>query len=93
MADVQVRSDLIVEYWPVQETDLIIGDYQFSRQTPPLSDMDIMALTPGKSKRKELISLYADIDGLRLMSPIISIKMLRMWSAPFTFFVLRWRGW
>ncbi len=23
MADVQVRSDLIIEYWPVQETDLI----------------------------------------------------------------------
>ena len=40
-----------------------IGGYQFSRQTPPLRDMDIYSLTPANSKRQEMVSLYADIDG------------------------------
>lgn len=58
-----VTADEIVKDWRDDLEKNPIGGYQFTRQTPPLSDMDISALTPANSKRQEMISLYADIDG------------------------------
>ncbi|MBN0669079.1 transcriptional regulator, partial [Pseudomonas aeruginosa] len=58
-----VTSDEIVEEWREDLKKNPIGGYQFSRQTPPLRDMDIYSLTPANSKRQEMVSLYADIDG------------------------------
>ena len=40
-----------------------IGVFEFSRQTPPLRDLDISVLTPKNSRRQEAVSIYADIDG------------------------------
>jgi len=56
-------TEEIVEEWREDLKNNPIGNFQFSRQTPPLRDMDIMALTPANSKRQEMVSLYADIDG------------------------------
>ncbi|MEN5314739.1 adenylate/guanylate cyclase domain-containing protein [Pseudomonas koreensis] len=62
-AKLDVTAEEIIEEWREDLSNNPIGNFQFSRQTPPLSDMDILALTPANSKRQEMISLYADIDG------------------------------
>lgn len=62
-AKLVVTTENIVEKWREDMKQNPIGNFQFSRQTPPLCDMDIMALTPANSKRQEMVSLYADIDG------------------------------
>lgn len=58
-----VTVDEIVQEWRNDMKKNPTGNYQFTRQTPPLKDMDISMLTPGNSKRQEMISIYADIDG------------------------------
>jgi class 3 adenylate cyclase len=62
-AKLDVAADEIVEEWREDLRNNSIGGYQFTRQTPPLCDMDISKLTPANSKRQEMVSLYADIDG------------------------------
>lgn len=62
-SNLNVTADEIVEEWREDLTNNPIGSYQFTRQTPPLRDMNISKLTPANSKRQELVSLYADIDG------------------------------
>lgn len=62
-AKLDVTADEIVADWRDDLVKNPIGGYQFTRQTPPLCDMDFSALTPANSKRQEMISLYADIDG------------------------------
>ncbi len=62
-AKLDVTVDEIVKEWRDDLEKNPIGIYQFTRQTPPLCEMDISALTPANSKRQEMISLYADIDG------------------------------
>jgi class 3 adenylate cyclase len=62
-AKLDVTPDEIVKDWRDDLEKNPIGGYQFTRQTPPLCDMDISALSPANSKRQEMVSLYADIDG------------------------------
>lgn len=62
-AELDVTSDEMVKEWREDLKNNPIGGYQFSRQTLPLRDMDIYSLTPANSKRQEMVSLYADIDG------------------------------
>lgn len=62
-AKLDVTADEIVQEWRDDMKKNPIGSYQFTRQTPPLKDMDISVLTPANSKRQEMISIYADIDG------------------------------
>lgn len=62
-ANLGVSADQIVNDWRDDLEKNPIGGYQFTRQTPPLCDMAISALTPANSKRQEMVSLYADIDG------------------------------
>ncbi|MFC0340549.1 adenylate/guanylate cyclase domain-containing protein [Paracoccus niistensis] len=61
-ADLGVTVDEIVKEWRDDLEKNPIGSIEFSRQTPPLRDLDITALTPRNSKRQEAISIYADID-------------------------------
>lgn len=61
--NLDVTADEIVTGWRDDMKNNPIGSYQFTRQTPPLSDMDIAALTPANSRRQEMVSIYADIDG------------------------------
>lgn len=62
-AKLDVTADEIVKDWRDDLEKNPIGSYQFTSQTPPLCDMDISVLTPANSKRQEMVSLYADIDG------------------------------
>ena len=62
-AELSVTKDSIVDEWKDDMDKHPIGLFEFTRQTPPLRDMDISALTPKNSKRQEATSLYADIDG------------------------------
>ncbi len=62
-ARLSVTKDSIVKEWKADLEKHPIGAFEFTRQTPPLRDMDIAALTPGNSKRQDATSLYADIDG------------------------------
>ncbi|ENV51134.1 MULTISPECIES: adenylate/guanylate cyclase domain-containing protein [Acinetobacter] len=60
---IPVTVDQIIECWRNDLNSHPIGKFKFTRQTPPLKDMDILNLTPGNSKRQEAVSIYADIDG------------------------------
>lgn len=62
-AKLDITADEIIQEWRDDMKKNPIGNYQFTRQTPPLKDMDISVLTPANSKRQEMISIYADIDG------------------------------
>jgi class 3 adenylate cyclase len=62
-AKLSVTKDSIVKEWKEYEKEHPIGEFQFSRQTPPLKDMEITCLTPKNSKRQDATSIYADIDG------------------------------
>ncbi|WP_288131591.1 adenylate/guanylate cyclase domain-containing protein [Microbulbifer sp.] len=62
-AKLDVSAEEIVDDWRKDLEKNPIGNYQFTRQTPPLCDMDISALTPANSKRQEMVCMYADIDG------------------------------
>lgn len=52
----------IVDAWRKDNDNNPIGAFYFTRSTPPLKDLDITALTPGNSRRMEMVSIYADID-------------------------------
>jgi class 3 adenylate cyclase len=62
-AKLGVNAEEIVDEWREDMKNNPIGGYQFTRQTPPLCEMDISSLTPANSKRQEMVSMYADIDG------------------------------
>lgn len=58
-----VSKDHIVRQWKRDLEERPIGSFSFSGHTPPLADLDILALSPANSRRQELLSIYADIDG------------------------------
>jgi len=55
--------DALVEKWKEELKETPLADIEFSRPTPPLKDLDIDTLTPANSRRSELLTLFADIDG------------------------------
>ena len=62
-ADIGVSKDYIVSEWKKDLEATPIRTFEFSGHTPPLSKLDIAALSPANSRRQELASIYADIDG------------------------------
>jgi class 3 adenylate cyclase len=62
-ADIGVSKDYIVGEWKKDLEATPIGTFEFSGHTPPLSKLDVASLSPANSRRQELISIYADIDG------------------------------
>lgn len=58
-----VSKERIINLWHDEQAESPIGEFEFSRPTPPLSDLDFKVLTPGNSRRFVGVSLYADIDG------------------------------
>lgn len=62
-AGLGVSKDRIIKLWKDEQDEFPIGQFLFSRATPPLSDLDFTQLSAAKSKRFEGVSLYADIDG------------------------------
>lgn len=61
-AALDVTADQIVAQWREDQKNNPIGAFDFSRPTPPLKNLDILALTPGNSRRFEGVSTYADLD-------------------------------
>ena len=62
-AALSVTCESIVKEWREDLKNNPIGVFEFSRQTPPLRDLNISVLTPKNSRRQEAVSIYADIDG------------------------------
>jgi len=62
-ADLDVSKEQIIKLWQEEYEETPIGSLEFSRPTPPLSDLDFDLLSTAKSKRFEGVSIYADIDG------------------------------
>jgi len=52
----------IVAEWRKDNEKNPIGSFAFSRTIPPLKNLDITTLTPGNSRRMEMVSVYADVD-------------------------------
>lgn len=62
-ADIGITAEAVVKKWKEDRDKHPLSEYSFSRQTPPLKDMPIKELTPKNSRRQEMVSTYADIDG------------------------------
>jgi class 3 adenylate cyclase len=58
-----VTADAIVEAWEADLDANPIGKFEFSRQTPPFSGLDMETLSVRNSRRQDAGSVYADIDG------------------------------
>ena len=52
-----------VEAWQEDLEKNPIGKFEFSSQTPPMQELDLSSLSPANSRRQEVLSVYADIDG------------------------------
>lgn len=68
VADRQVFTDRIVSSWSEDVRkgvvqDFTSPDFKFSFKKPPLSDIDYSELSPSKSIRMPLVSLFADLSG------------------------------
>ncbi|MCJ2096308.1 transcriptional regulator [Methylobacterium sp. J-072] len=64
-ADAELGLDVedLAKEWRTDLAKNPLSNYGFSRHTPPLRTIDIVALTPSNSRRQEAVSVYADIDG------------------------------
>jgi class 3 adenylate cyclase len=62
-ANLDISKDKIIDAWKKDLENNPIGSFNFSGHTPPLSTLDISALTPSNSRRQELVSIYADVSG------------------------------
>nr|PZN74007.1 MAG: hypothetical protein DIU57_19590 [Pseudomonadota bacterium] len=62
-AKLGVTADEIVREWEEDLAKNPIGTFEFSRHTPPFSDLDIETLSPKNSRRQDACSIYADLDG------------------------------
>jgi hypothetical protein len=63
LAGLDISKEQIIELWQEEQEETPIGNIEFTRPTPPLSDLDFDLLSTSNSKRFEGISIYADIDG------------------------------
>ncbi|MCM2475679.1 transcriptional regulator [Rhizobium sp. CG5] len=61
-AQLGLSKDSIVKEWRKDNENNPIGSFSFSRATPPLKNLDITVLTPGNSRRMDMVSIYADVD-------------------------------
>ena len=55
------EGSIVKERRKDNETDPI-GTFSISRAPTPLKNLDINSLTPGNSRRIEMVSVYADVD-------------------------------
>ncbi|MGE6743082.1 adenylate/guanylate cyclase domain-containing protein [Allorhizobium pseudoryzae] len=61
-AQLGLSKDSIVREWRKDNENNPIGSFSFSRATPPLKNLDITVLTPGNSRRMDMVSVCADVD-------------------------------
>ncbi len=58
-----ITVDQVIRKWKQDLADYPPKSFFFSRHTPPMRDLDLGGLTPNNSRRQDVVSLYADIDG------------------------------
>ncbi|MGQ0801270.1 MAG: transcriptional regulator [Pseudomarimonas sp.] len=62
-ATLGVTKEQIVKAWRADLDNSPIGAFEFSGHSPPMKTLPIKDLTPKNSRRQEVLSIYADIDG------------------------------
>ena len=62
-ANLGVSKKSIIDAWKTEQADFPLGKIEFSRPTPPLSELNIEGLSLANTKRFDGVSVYADIDG------------------------------
>lgn len=62
-ANLGITAEQIIELWKADLKAKPTKNFQFSRHTPPMAGLDFADLTPSTSRRMEVVSVYADIDG------------------------------
>lgn len=62
-ASLDCSKDGIVKKWRQDLLDNPLGAIAFSGHTPPMSTLNISLLSLSNSRRQDLVSMYADIDG------------------------------
>lgn len=56
-------SATLTKRWKADLRDTPQAKFDFNRATPPLSDLNLEALSPAQTKRMEMVSVFADVDG------------------------------
>jgi class 3 adenylate cyclase len=62
-ADLDVTKDDIVKAWKADLEANPIGRFEFTGHTPPYGNLDLDQLSPANSRRQDIVSVYADLDG------------------------------
>lgn len=62
-AGLDVSKEAIIKAWRKEQDENPIGSFEFSRPTPPLSNLDFDDLNASNTKHFDGVSVYADIDG------------------------------
>jgi class 3 adenylate cyclase len=62
-AELAVTKYEIVEAWRDDLKTNPIKKFEFSGHTPPFSKLDLDELSPSNSRRQDVVSIYADLDG------------------------------
>jgi class 3 adenylate cyclase len=63
LAGFSLNQEKLCAAWKAELKDTPLKDFEFSRATPPLKDLNLENLTPKNSKRMEMAVIFADIDG------------------------------
>lgn len=61
-ASLPVTADAVVRKWRKELEDHPVEAVDFTRTTPPLSNLKFDDLSPKNSRRQEVVSVYADLD-------------------------------
>lgn len=62
-SDLDLTPAALLKNWETELKTTPLIDFGFSRPTPPLTDLDLDALSPANSRRLEAAVIIADIDG------------------------------
>jgi class 3 adenylate cyclase len=60
---VTLNTDALLKSWREEVKNTPLSEFQFSRPTPPLSNLNLDQLTPLDSRRIEAAAIMGDIDG------------------------------
>jgi len=58
-----LEVDTLVASWNAELKETPLADISFTSITPPLKNLNMESLSPGNSKRRDLVTVFADISG------------------------------
>ncbi len=62
-AALTVTAETLEKAWDAERKEHAIAEFAFARIAPPISAFDLDQLSPVASKRQELATIFADVDG------------------------------